>query len=211
MWNDYTHEDNDWSSKLQKSHHLKTEMFNTHRSFSKHLTSKAEPKTAAIKAERVQPATAKLTSEARGWTPQGFGSSPPARLRLKIESGQRGCQRIQHCFLLFVFKRHKLNGPCGPQKIWGRSWQISFQSNAHTALFTSAGDCKQNSDENRKKCLGKWGKSAETVTDDAHRKCETLLTSLTLTALTKSGPILHPDPITDGGKEIWKKKINALS
>ncbi len=65
------------------------------RSVRKNPTPKAQPKTAAIKAQWVEPATAKLTSEAHGWTPRGFSSSPPARLGLKIESGQRGCQRVQ--------------------------------------------------------------------------------------------------------------------
>lgn len=150
-------------TKLQnfKNHVIwRQKCYNTHRSLSKHFTiSIAQTQTCCNYCWTGSACNSKADIRSSWLNTSGlrlFASSQ----RLKIESGQRGCQRVQQwslkAFLQFVFKRHKLNGPHGPQKIWERSWQISFQSdacNGHTALFTSTGDCKQNSEENRKECL----------------------------------------------------------
>ncbi len=69
---------------------------------------------------------------------------------------------------------------------------MRFQSDARNrdaALFTSAGDCKQDSEEKRKKCL-----SQDQEKDAAG---ESFLTSFTLTAFTKSGLSVPSEPITE--------------
>lgn len=150
-------------TKLQnfKNHIIwRQKCYKTHRSLSKHLTSKAQPQNCCNYCWTGSACNSKADIRSSWLNTSGLRLFASSQTEIKNrkwpERMPEGPTVESKGFLQFVFERHKLNGPHGPQKIWERSWQISFQSdacNGHTALFTSAGDCKQESEENGKERL----------------------------------------------------------